>query len=347
MDAVPTSLVRQPWDIAELPDHAALARLLDVDQGELAWFADVQSRERHAAEPLRHYRWTVLPKRGGVRLVAAPKPRLREIQRRLLRHVLRPIPTHDAAHGGVAGRSVRTAVALHAGAVVVIRTDLESFFPSIPGGRVWSLLRTAGLPEGVAHTVTGLLTTVVPREVLSAVRSDVIGAERAVTRLRTPHLPTGAPTSPAVANLVAYSLDRRLAGLAARFGARYTRYVDDLAFSGGPSLRAARSRFVDHVRGIVAAEGFTVHERKTVVLGNSGRQALLGAVVNDRPTLARPERDALRALLHNCAARGWRSQAGGRPDYPAYVLGRISWAAGLDPVLGARLRAAYDGIDWG
>lgn len=343
---VPTSVVHRPWDVADLPDHAALARLLDVDQGDLAWFADVRSQERLVPEALRHYRWTVLPKRDGVRLVAAPKPRLKEIQRRLLRHVLRPIPVHDAAHGGVAGRSVRTALAPHSGSVVVVRTDLESFFAAVPAGRVWSLLRTAGLPEGVAHTVTGLLTTVVPAEVLASVRTSVRGGPAAAARLRTPHLPTGAPTSPAVANLVAYSLDRRLTGLAARFGARYTRYVDDLAFSGGPSLRAARSRFVSLVREVVAAEGFALNERKTLVLGASGRQQLLGAVVNDRPTVPRAERDALRAVLHNCAVHGWRSQARGRDDLPAHLLGRISWVAGLDPALGARLRAAYDRVEW-
>jgi hypothetical protein len=69
-------------------------------------------------------------------------------------------------------------------------------------------------------------------------------------------------------------------------------------------------------------------------------------VVNDHPTLPRPERDALRALVHNCAVYGWRSQSRGRDQFRAHVLGRISWAAGLDPGFGARLRVAYDAIDW-
>lgn len=343
---VPTQLVRRRWPVAELPDHGALARLLDVDQGELAWFADVRSQERYAAGPLRHYRWSQIVRPSGVRLVAAPKPRLKEIQRRLLRHVLDPIPLHDAAHGCVPGRSVRTAVASHAGATVVIRVDLEAFFPSVRAGRVWNLLREAGLPEGVAHTVTGLLTTTVPVDVLRASRSALLGNERSLARLRTPHLPTGAPTSPAAANVIAYSLDRRLSALAARFGAQYTRYVDDLTFSGGPSLRGESSRFVALVREVVHDEGFAVNERKTVVLGDSGRQAVLGAVVNDHPTVPRPERDALRALLHNCAVHGWRSQAREHDDFRAHVLGRISWVTGLNPVHGARLRSAFDRIDW-
>ncbi len=340
----PTRMVSRRWPVAELHDHAALAALFDVDQGELAWFADVHSLESRCGQPLRHYRWTALPRPHGVRLVAAPKPRLKEIQRRLLRHVLAPISLHDAAHGGVPGRSVRTAVTPHAGATVVIRADLAAFFDSIPAGRVWNLLRVAGLPEGVARTVTGLVTTVVPATVLHTHRAHLDPAAR--SRARVPHLPIGAPTSPVLANLLCYALDRRLAGLAERFGAAYTRYVDDLIFSGGSYLRSRRARFVELVDQIVRAEGFALNDRKTVVLGDAGRQALLGTVINHHPTLVRAERDELRAILHNCATHGWRSQARGRDNYGDHLRGRIAWAAGLDPALGAKLLAAHHQVDW-
>lgn len=345
---VPTQIARAPWPVRPLGDLGALCGLLDVDAGELAWFADVHSLERRSAEPLRHYRWHVQAKPDGVRVVAAPKPRLKQIQRRLLRHLLDPIPVHPAAHGCVRSRSVRTALEPHAGAEIVLRMDVEAFFPSIAAGRVWGVLRGAGLPEQVAHTVTGLATTVIPLPVWRAVpvRGDSDAFWRLGRRLAAPHLPQGAPTSPAIANLVAFSLDRRLHGLAEHFGAHYTRYVDDLTFSGGPSLRKARSRFVALVADVVRDEGFRHNDRKTVLLGASGRQRVLGAVVNDHPALPRPERDALRAMLHNCAVHGWRSQARGRERFPEHVLGRIGWASGLDPVFGTRLRASYDAIDW-
>ncbi|MGH8960533.1 MAG: reverse transcriptase family protein [Jatrophihabitantaceae bacterium] len=347
-EPVATTALPSPCLIARLDDLSALARLLDLDAGELDWFADVRGLERTVAAPLRHYRWRALPKRDGVRLVAAPKPRMKEIQRRLLRHVLDPIPLHDAAHGCVRGRSVRTAVQPHAGSAVVIRVDLETFFASIAAGRVWGVLRTAGLPEAVAHTLTGLMTTTVPLGVWRdvPVPRDRDAHRQLGRRLATPHLPQGAPTSPAVANLVAFSLDRRLTGLARAFGASYTRYVDDLTFSGGPSLRGARSRFVELVGQIVREEGFRCNERKTVVLGSSGRQQALGAVVNDHPSLPRRERDNLRAIVHNCAVHGWRGQSRGAEDFRERLLGRMSWANSLDPAFGARLRASFDGIDW-
>lgn len=344
----PMVMATMPWPVFALPHVGALCRLLDVDAGELAWFADTRGLERRADAPLRHYRWTALPKRDGVRLVAAPKPRMKEIQRRLLRRVLAPVPLHPLAHGGVPGRSVRTALAPHAGAAVVIRADLESFFTSIATPRVYGVLRNAGYPEAVAYSITGLCTTVIPRKVWQAVRvpEDFARHRRLGQLLAVPHLPQGAPTSPALANLVAFSLDRRLAGLARAFDARYTRYVDDLTFSGGARLRAGRSAFLATIEEIIRDEGFRLVDAKTVVLGSAGRQQLLGAVINDHPTLSRRERDALRALLHNCATLGWRSQSRGRARFAEHVLGRIGHIAGLDPVLGAKFRASYDAIDW-
>jgi RNA-directed DNA polymerase len=343
---VGTAVVRRPAGVAELPDLAALARLLDVDAGELAWFADVRGLERTAAEPLRHYRWTTV----DGRLLAAPKPRLKEAQRRLLRHVVALLPLHEAAHGCVPGRSVRPAVAPHAGSAVVLQLDLEQFFPSIRAERVYGLLRTVGgLPEPVAHTVTGLVTTVVPRAVWQRVPvpADSDRHRRLGLRLAVPHLPPGAPTSPGLANLVCFRLDRRLTGLAESFGATYTRYVDDLTFSGGRGLD--RGRLATVVGEVVTEEGFALNQAKTRSRTSAGRQGVLGTVVNVRPTLPRPERDALRALLHNCAVHGWTTQVRDRDPatFRDHVVGRVAWASSVDPVLGARLRALAGRIHWG
>ena len=348
----PTALAWERYPVADLPDQAAVARLLDLDPGELAWFADVRGLERTAGAALRHYRWRVLERPTGVRLLAAPQPRLKEAQRRVLRHVLARVPVHDAAHGCVPGRSVRTAVAPHAGADVVLRMDLEAFFPSVSAGRVHGLLLgPAGLPEPVAHVLTGLATTVLPAAVWAGVPVPA-GIEararhrRLGARLAVPHLPQGAPTSPALANLVCFRLDRRLTALAAASGARYTRYVDDLTFSG--DRRLGRERFAGAVAAIVAEEGFAVNPAKTSAVSSARRQSVLGAVVNDRPTLPRRERDALRALLHNCATHGWAGQTRGRDPatFRDHVLGRVAWAASLDPAFGVRLRRLADRVDW-
>ena len=346
----PTVVVRRPFPVDDVPDLQALARLLDLDQGELAWFADVRGLERTVSEPLRHYRWRAVHRPTGSRLLAAPKPRMKEAQRRLLRHLLAAVPPHDSAHGSVPGRSVRTALAPHAGADTLLHLDLEAFFASIPASRIWGLLQgTAGLTEPVAHTVTGLVTTVVPVRVwrdlpLPSASTDQDRHHRLGRRLAVPHLPQGAPTSPALANLACFRLDRRLTGLAAAHGATYTRYVDDLLLSGGQDT----VRLVGAVQAIARDEGFRLHAGKTRVLRASQRQQALGAVVNVRPALPRRERDALRALLHNCARHGWHTQVRGRDPatFREHVLGRVAWATSLDPRSGARLRELADRVDW-
>lgn len=99
---------------------------------------------------------------------------------------------------------------------------------------------------------------------------------------------------------------------------------------------------------IVAEEGFAVAAAKTVVLSPAGRQQVLGAVVNQRPTLARPAYDALRATLHNCQVHGPAGQAREQSpeEFRAALTGRVAWVNGLDPHRGGRLRAQLRSIDW-
>ena len=156
-------------------------------------------------EALRHYRYTQVSRASGPpRVLEAPKPRLKALQRRLLHELLDFVPVHPAAHGFVGGRSARTHAAAHVGRRVVVRVDLEDFFAGVTAARVFGIFRACGYPEGVAHVLTGLCTNAVPPE------QSVPGHWRLSRRLAAPHLPQGAPTSPALANLAAFALDRRL-----------------------------------------------------------------------------------------------------------------------------------------
>ncbi|MEV7231848.1 reverse transcriptase family protein [Polymorphospora sp. NPDC051019] len=334
-----TRTVRRPWPTPVVDDLAALADLLGLTGEELDWYADRRSINRHARdERLRHYRYTWL----GGRLIEAPKPRLRALQRRLLAEVLGPVPVHPAVHGFVPGRSAHTFAAAHAGRPTVVRVDLVSFFATVSAPRIYGLLRLAGYPEPVAHTLTALCVTRTPVRVLRAAPAGLPDRPYRLALLRGPHLPQGAPTSPALANLCGFRLDRRLAGLAAAFGATYTRYADDLAFSGDlPSRRAAA--LVDRVTAVVAGEGFRVRPDKTRIRGQADRQVLAGLVVNARPAVPRDEYDRLRALLHNAARTGLAAQnRDGHPDFEAHLAGRIGWVGRDRPARAAKLRALFE-----
>nr|WP_281260508.1 reverse transcriptase family protein [Pseudosporangium ferrugineum] len=152
-------------------------------------------------------------------------------------------------------------------------------------------------------------------------------------------MPQGAPTSPALANLVAYRLDRRLTGLADRFGVRYTRYADDLAFSGALHRRGEAGRLVAAVTAVVTDEGFRVHPAKTRIRGRGDRQQLAGLVVNEHPAVAREDYDRLRAVLHDAARHGTEAANREHADFAAYLRGRVAWVSHRHPGRAAKLHA--------
>lgn len=330
---------------------AELAALLELTPGELDWFADTQLRQRRAPEgPLQHYRYEWHERPGRLpRLLEVPGRRLRAVQRILLEEVIGPLPVHDAAHGFVPGRSARSGAEQHLGRDVVIALDLTTFFARVSARDVYRILRHSGIPEAVAYTITGLCTHAVPYRVAAhPPRGGDLDERFALQKaLTVPHLPQGAPTSPALANLSVRRLDARLAGYAAAAGATYTRYADDLAFSGGPDLARRADAFIRGVERIVAAERHEVNPHKTRVRKAAVRQSVTGIVVNRVTTVRRRDYDALKATLHNCVRFGPASQnRAAHPDFRAQLLGRISWVASLHAERGARLRAEFDRIEW-
>jgi hypothetical protein len=343
------------WPVVPLHSVGDLRDLIGLGHGELLWLADTRQLERTVTdERLRHYRYRWATKSsGGVRLIEEPKPLLKHIQRVLVREILDHVPAHDAAHGFRPGRSAITYASTHAGHAIVIHLDLEDFFGTVTAGRVFRIYRGCGYPEPVAHLLTGLTTNSIPHWLWAARAnpSSPLLAEshfRLGQHLRHPHLPQGAPTSPALANLSAYRLDLRLSGLAHTAGIVYTRYADDLAFSSRrPLARPQVERLVKLVEGITAQEGFRVNPFKTFFQTSSQRQRLAGLVVNHRPNVDRREYDQLKAILHNAVRHGPQSQnRSNHPNYSAHLLGRISRIKHLNPERGRRLLATYSEIDW-
>jgi hypothetical protein len=340
------------WHVPPLPTTAAVAEWLGISHGELDWFADCQGREARTPDgPPRHYTYHWLKGRHGKqRLLEAPKRLLKAIQRRVLHEILGHVTPHGAAHGFRPGRSIATYAAPHAAKRIVLRFDLRAFFPSIRASRVHALFRTAGYPHDVARVLTGLCTNRVPDEVWRQLPADEQArCEKATDRLlyRRPHLPRGAPTSPALANLCAFRLDCRLDALARSLNAAYTRYADDLAFSGGEDLERGARRFQVLACRISMEHGFTLHTRKSRFMRQGVRQQLAGVVVNAHPNVRREEYNRLKAILTNCVRHGPASQnRDGHADFRCHLAGRVAYVGMLNPARGRQLRALFDGIQW-
>lgn len=333
-------------DRPPLAGASDLAQWLGLDLDRLLWLATDRGhwrrQEAPGPAPTQHYRQRLMPKpRGGLRLLEIPKAELKQVQRRLLDGLLAPVPAHEAAHGYVAGRSALTHAAAHTAQAVLLRFDLRDFFNSITAARIHALWRTLGYPAGIARLLTALCTTRTPAAVRERLRDDG-GLDRlAALRLAERHLPQGAPTSPALANLCCFRLDLRLAGLARRLDAHYTRYADDLVFSGPAALHGDARTLGAWVGAIAEAEGFRLQPHKTASVPRHRRQLVTGIVVNERPNLPRDAFDRLKARLHRCATRGVR------PDDDAAALrGQIAWVAQLNAARAATLQGWYDRIDW-
>ena len=217
-----------------------------------------------------------LPRPGKKpRLIEEPMPLLKFIQRRILERILMQTDLPDCVHGFTRGRSTGTAAAPHAGKEIVVCCDLRDFFPSITIRRVWGVYRSLIVNPRISNLLAALSTY-------------------------NGRLPQGAPTSPMIANLAARRLDRRLMGLAAARNITYTRYADDMIFSGGPDT----PKILRILREVVKEEGFEMAEEKTRILRRGRRQEVCGLVVNDRVGVPRRWRRRLRAKVHRLALKG-------------------------------------------
>ena len=291
-----------------------LVELLGVPLEDLLWLAPDHGHWREPqggyALPASHYRYRLLPKpSGGLRLLEAPRPRLATAQRSILDRLLSGIPVHEAAHGFVRGRSVGSHAQVHTRQAVVVRFDLADFFTHINATRVRALWRALGHGRPAAELLTRLTTTRTPAPVRERLWEDnaptsaqtIVQRRSTHARLAQLHLPQGAPTSPALANLCAFGLDLRLHALAQRFGARYTRYADDLVFSGPQDLQGQFGALRAWVGAIVQDEGFALRGDKTRLMPAHRRQSVTGLVVNQRPNYSREQFDILKARLHRLA----------------------------------------------
>jgi len=349
---VPTDVPPARLSVPGIPaigSPTELAHWLGASTGDLIWLSDEWGQEARRVEgPLRHYRYHWRSREYGPdRLIESPKQRLRSIQRRIHARILCTVPLHDAAHGFVRGRSAITHARLHVGRPSVVRIDLEQFFSTITSARVRGLFELLGYSTGVARTLAALCTNRVPSPVFaSAPHGPPAWVDR--QRLALAHLPQGAPSSPMLANLIAWRLDARLAGWSAGRGLVYSRYADDLTFSGNLPTPDDRARLVRIVTAIVEDCGFRVNPRKTCWFGQQRAQRVTGIVVNRHPNIARTDFDRLKAILTNCIRHGPADQnRDGHADFRAWLCGTLAWFASINAARTEKLRRLFERIEWG
>jgi hypothetical protein len=263
---------------------------------ELARRLGIGERELRET-PVSYHRFTIPKRTGGVRTLMAPNAALKALQRRMLRRLFRNLRAHPSATGFERGHSIVTNAKPHVGQEVVIKLDLKEFFASTTTSRLERYFHRIGWNADAAALLLRLCT-------------------------HDGGLPPGAPTSPRLSNLVNHRLDARIEALAKLYAMAYSRFADDMTFSG-PAIQSAPrvnpktlrpvapegparvNDIIYRVKKIVARDGYALHtDKKLRLTRRHARQTVTGLVVNERVQLPRATRRWLRAVEHRLATTG-------------------------------------------
>ncbi len=267
---------RPPTDMRQIrilkernQDMEPILALMGLTKEETKLFHDIASYNVRTGGL---YRVSYRKKKNGqgFRKISAPHKTLKTIQKKIYRVILSPIMLSDCCHGFRKRHSIMTNALPHVNKKHVINIDLKDFFPTIKDIDVYKLFTRLGFSLEDAWAFM-LVTT--------------LGGK----------LPQGAPTSPAIANLICRSLDNRVEEVVKGVNGSYTRYADDLTISGSKMVKAA----IPAVKAIIKDEGFKINRKKFKPMKKTRRQEVTGLTVNSTLNVSRKTRRAFRAAVHN------------------------------------------------
>ena len=313
--------------LQHIGDVAQLAQAMKCSVGLLRYLAF----GRKTSGTTHYRRFLIKKKTGGTRQISAPMPRLKHAQRWVLDNIFVPLELNDAAHGFRPSRSIVTNAQPHVGAKVVINLDIENFFPTVTYRRIKGVFRNIGFSESVAVVLAMICSE-------SDVREVEIDMQKFYVAKGERFLPQGAPTSPAITNLICRGLDARLHRIAEQMGFTYTRYADDITFSSKDS-QANVGRAIRRIKHVIEDENFIVHPNKTRVLRSGHRLEVTGLTVNQQVNVSRKQLRNFRATLHQIERDGPAGKTwGNSPNVMAAITGYANFVAMVDPEKGRQFQ---------
>ena len=241
----------------------------------------------------RYYIFKIKKKSGGERTIMAPYDTFGKLLQ-CFNVVLQTLFTpHPNATGFVQGRSIATGARMHTNKNYVYNIDLKDFFHSFERKRVkWMFTQAPFNLSGEREPLAFLLASLCTHPI------KIEGQTRII-------LPQGAPTSPTLTNILCYSLDKKLSGLAKRFGATYSRYADDITFSSNKSI-FKKEVFLSELQRIITSQGLTINEKKTRLQEKGYRQEVTGLIVNEKVNTYRRYVKQLRMWLYYIETYGYK-----------------------------------------
>lgn len=253
------------------------------------------------------YRSFSIPKKsGGKRKIDEPLPDLKYVQKWILDNILSKIPVSKYSKAYVKGLNLKHNAKFHRKQPYVVTMDIKDFFPSIHISRIIKTFDTCGYSHPLSCFMAHLCCL-------------------------NDGLPQGAPTSPYLSNIIMQDLDEDFGEYAFSHSIRYTRYADDLTFSGLLNPQ----ELICYVSNTVWAYGFSVNSKKTRVLRGNNRQVVTGIVVNSHMQITREKRKRIRQEIYYIKKYGLNSHLEHikevRAHYLEHLLGQVNHALFVNP----------------
>lgn len=255
-----------------------------------------------------HYRTFQIPKKkGGYRELSAPHHTLKYIQTWIYTNVLSKVKINYCSHGFCPKKSIITNAKVHVDNQSLLKIDLKDFFCTITINQVITVFKNLGYAPKVAFYLASLCCL-------------------------NNTLPQGAPTSPSLSNIVAKQMDYRLLKLCKKLGFKYSRYADDMAFSG----TKITPDFADYVKKIINNCGFVVNENKVKLYKGEGAKILTGlSLSNNQIRVPREYRRTLEMELYYIKKYGlgehMRRKRIKNPNYLESMIGKVEYWLMVEP----------------
>lgn len=217
-----------------------------------------------------------IPKRNGeMRKICAPYSILLYAQRWIYQNILDRAKIHPAAKGFILGQSIVDNAKEHLNSYAVLKMDIKDFFPSIKQQQVYYVFFNLGYTRKISWNL-------------------------ATVCCLKDSLPQGAPTSPILSNIISNKLDNRLTGLAKKFNLKYSRYADDLTFSGDHIA----IKLIDYIKDIVSEEGFRINDNKTRLIVGNKQKIVTGLSISNKITIPRTKKREIRKNIYHILTKG-------------------------------------------
>lgn len=294
-----------------------------------------------------HYSYYVIKKRnGGYRRIIAPHKNIRYLQDWIKINILDKIKVHDACTGFVKRKSILNNAKEHQNAEVIFNIDLKNFFETINEKRIYGIFKHLGYHPNLAVEFARICTVNMPNEKFDSLDVDVKQHFEDYYHFPEAVLVQGAPTSPALSNIACICLDNRLLKLANKIGVSYSRYADDITFSGSfnslPSLNLLKK--------IIEDENFIINWDKKGIYKRGQRQLVTGLLIDNNVRIPKKYKKDIFRHLFFCEKYGaiahFNRVSPGKSYYREWLIGKILYVNSIEPEVAKKMFEKAKKINW-